>query len=147
MKILMIVVMVLVGSCATIPTNQEFLVGDPGPALQDPNKQAMEAIGRLLIDSWSAHYRLCEPQKAYRKLPQLGGGGPTVYGWMVCGEVNAKNRSGGYNGWQPVAVFFRGGSSPEVEWKNTAFQWCGGELGGLITPGKGSTNYNCPEIK
>lgn len=146
-KILMFIALMLLAGCATVPTNQEFVTGDPGPSLEDPSKRAVEAIGRNLIDSWSAHYRLCEPQKAWRKLPQFGGGGPTVYGWMVCGEVNAKNRSGGYTGWKPVAVFFRAGSPPETEWGNTAFQWCGGELGGFITPGKSSTNFGCPEIK
>jgi hypothetical protein len=35
-------------------------------------------------------------------------GGPTVEGWGYCYLVNAKNRLGGYTGYQPIYVVFSG---------------------------------------
>ncbi len=134
-------------SCASMqPTQLEISSANYGPVPEDIKEKAIAAIGRTLIDPWSARYRFCGPFREYLRSGPVWNQNVT-YGWMLCGEVNSKNRLGGYTGWQEIAVFFSNGQPFDLEWKHSAFLWCGGVPGRFITRGTESRNYGCPEIK
>ncbi len=65
-----------------------------------------EHISASLIDPTSPLFTFDTPRKGYTK---EGGAFNTdeLFGWRVCGSVNAKNRFGGYTGRVPYFALFK----------------------------------------
>ena len=82
--------------------------GAPPPA--DYQALTMTHIGAKLIDPLSALYEFQPPKKEYVFKARQGETQPSpVFGWLVCGNVNAKNRMGGYVGRVPFYAMFKNG--------------------------------------
>ncbi|UPT53154.1 hypothetical protein [Synechococcus phage Ssp-JY42] len=64
------------------------------PGLDVAARTARDALDRALIDYQSARFRDVRADRAPKD--------PNFI--TFCGMVNAKNRSGGYTGWGPIAV-------------------------------------------
>lgn len=62
----------------------------------------------VLKDPESARYRIGRPVKAYANNGLVHGGGVAWAGYLVDVQVNAKNSFGGYTGFKPYMVLFRG---------------------------------------
>ncbi len=55
-----------------------------------------------LFDSGSAQYKFDQtPTQGHLTMGNI-----REFGWFMCGEVNAKNRMGGYVGYRPFLVYF-----------------------------------------
>jgi len=102
---------VLLAACAgTVegPTLEETSAADYGAA---PDAAKIDdivkaAIGEDLVDPYSAMYTFKAPVKSWWVM-----GGQHVFGFAICGTVNAKNRMGGYVGAAPYVVFYKNGST------------------------------------
>jgi len=84
------------------PTPQQIAeadYGDPPSKYQDSIKGV---ISPKLFDPYSAIYTFSVPDKGWNNML-----GKTIYGYSVCGSINAKNRFGGYVGAKPFYSFFR----------------------------------------
>ncbi len=97
----------LLSGCATGPTPQQLANADYGPPPPANYKDLVKKEFELqLIDPVSAIYRFNEPSQGYIKASPLYGTQLT-FGWRACGLINAKNRFGGYVGWEPFFVLFK----------------------------------------
>ena len=78
---------------AVKPSSQE--------AAQEAVKQYFE---RSLFDPEAARYRLPLPPTRGSRLALLKA--DREFGWFMCGEINGKNRMGGYTGYKTFFVYF-----------------------------------------
>ena len=86
-------VAVLVGGCASRPTQQEMSAADYGSYPTDYEQIIRSYMQRTLKDPESARYEfLNQPQTAWTSM------GGKKYGYAVCAYINAKNSFGGYVG-------------------------------------------------
>lgn len=100
-----------VTGCASADMQKQaasFNFGAP-PTADQVEKSVPAYFTNVLIDPFSAHYQYGVPYKAWLKAGLIQGGGIAWEGWAVDVNVNAKNRLGGYTGWQPYHVAFTGG--------------------------------------
>jgi len=74
------------------------VVADYGTYPSDYEELAKERITDKLIDPESARFRFGEPVKAYVNNGLIYGGNVVFTGYVVPVMVNAKNRMGGYTG-------------------------------------------------
>ena len=86
--------------CATTPTRQEFETADYGSYPEKYEEIIKANYYPRLIDPYSAMYDFYKPVKAWNRLAN-------VFGWVVCGTINAKNRMGGYTGATPFYFLFK----------------------------------------
>lgn len=121
----------LISSCAFDkalrgPSLEEQAKADHGEIPPDYKELVKEHFYQNLFDPYSAKYEFCEPYKAwasyYRPQPHV------LYGWAVCGTVNAKNRLGGYTGRKLFWSFFHKGKLIEVKAENPAIDPCTGYI-------------------
>jgi len=98
--IIFISLSILIASCAMRPTPDQFAAADYGPYPSNYENMIKEYYSKQLIDPYSAVFTFGRPQKAWNG---LGGG---LFGWVVCGTMNAKNRFGGYVGAKHYYVLF-----------------------------------------
>lgn len=78
--------------------------GPPPP--KDYVQGFLNAVMATLIDPYSAIVRNVKPpKKGWLKIYQ-GLDKVNKYGWMMCGEMNGKNRFGGYVGFRPTIVVY-----------------------------------------
>ena len=54
----------------------------------------------------TAVFKFSEPTRAYTNFGSLWGGEISWYGWIVDIELNAKNRLGGYVGFESYIILF-----------------------------------------
>jgi hypothetical protein len=95
----------LVG-CASAPrpTAQQIEAADCGPFPTNYEEIIKSVASKNLIDPYSAQYTFSQPVKQLNRMT-----GNPVWGWAVCGTVNAKNRFGGYVGAKPYyALIYKG---------------------------------------
>lgn len=112
MKALKIVVLAagllpLIHGCATPISAERLANADYGPPPPANYKEQVEnRIKRNLLDPTSPLFEMGEPSKGYtRESPMFNTS--EMFGWKVCGTVNAKNRFGGYVGRVPFFALFR----------------------------------------
>lgn len=102
-----ILIMLMISSCTSMPTKDELEGADYGiPPKDNKVGEVYEQIIRgTLIDPSSIQTRnIQQPQKFWTK-----NGKRLSAFWLICGEVNAKNRFGGYTGFKPEMVWFKTG--------------------------------------
>lgn len=90
-----------------MPTPDQY--GAP-PSNEQVETAVKSYFEHVLFDPFSAHYEFGGRYRAYRIAPLIAGGGVEWKGWAVDVRVNAKNRMGGYTGWQGYHVQFTGDS-------------------------------------
>lgn len=95
---------------ASGPTPQEIAAADYGPPPPAEYQQIIkDRFAQTLIDPTSPLYTFDEPRRSYvLEAPMYGR--PRMFGWRVCGTVNAKNRMGGYTGKDQFLALFRNGA-------------------------------------
>jgi hypothetical protein len=91
------------------PNAEELARADYGPPPVNYESAIREHLNRALFDPFSAHIEVGRPEQAWYGTQ----GGLAVprdirFGWRVPVRVNAKNRYGGYVGWQNYFFTFRG---------------------------------------
>jgi hypothetical protein len=93
------------GACATYePTQLDIARGmeAAAPESLEASEQAAQAyFSQSLFDPDSALMRVSEPINSHMAIRGEG-----AHGWFMCGELNAKNRMGGYVGYRPFWVYF-----------------------------------------
>jgi hypothetical protein len=94
-------------ACATMPTQKEIDKADYGsPISQDlAEAKAKEFLSGYLKDPMSATYQWKAVYQGWFK----GFRRATVYGYILDGNINAKNSYGGYVGASPFRFVFRNG--------------------------------------
>lgn len=104
---ILIVALCLFG-CASTPIEKTRLAnanyGPPPPA--DHQQIIKDKINGHLFDPTSPIYEFETPIKGYTQKSSYFETGES-FGWVVCGNVNAKNRYGGYVGRTPFFVLFQ----------------------------------------
>ena len=106
-KLLMILgIFLLTISCASTsrPSPEQINSADCGPFPSNYQELIKGALNPSLLDPYSAIYSFAEPQKGWNNM-----GSEPIYGWTVCGTVNAKNRFGGYVGIRPFYSMINNG--------------------------------------
>lgn len=106
--------------CATGPTAEDINAYDYGPP---PTKEqiiaaAEPAVRNLLRDPESAQFRwggYPVLRSYYRKILQ-----GAVFGYVTCGEVNARNGFGGYTGYDPFVVVWDKGRIVSIDMEGAA---------------------------
>ena len=104
MALLMIVgIFGILSGCATTPrpTAEQINMANCGPLPSNHEVAIKMIIDPHLFDPYSAVYTFSKPEKAWNNMA-----GDSIYGWRVCGTINAKNRFGGYIGSAPFYAFF-----------------------------------------
>jgi hypothetical protein len=106
-KLAAILMVVLLLGCATAmdfrPNPQDRADSNFGPYPDNYKEITKEYLSRNLFDPYSAVYTFNAPLKVRMA------GGPSPFGWAVCGTINAKNRLGGYVGAGDYLVKIRDG--------------------------------------
>ena len=99
--------------CATInssyaPTEEELANADYGEKPTQYKEQIETYVKAILIDPESVQFTdYSTPKKDW--LSKFSGlGSIKYYGWLVCVDVNAKNRYGGYAGRKTYYFIFQG---------------------------------------
>lgn len=106
MRVLRFAGLLILSSCATSSPPNVATIG-PVPTI-DPEPQIRAAMELLLVDAESARYRRVGGPVPGRAQQPIMMGGRVVDGWGFCYMVNAKNRLGGYTGFQPYYFVFQG---------------------------------------
>lgn len=98
--------LLLILACAgtSRQTDQPITQADYGPYPSNYEQAIKDAVSPTLIDPYSAVYELGLVKQGKNSMA-----GDTVYGWNICGTINAKNRMGGYVGPKPVYAMFKDG--------------------------------------
>jgi hypothetical protein len=97
----------LTACLAPIPTQHQIESTDVGPYPSEYQQIVKDALGKELLDPYSAVYSDWKgPQQGYAGDRFTG----FAFGWRVCVSVNAKNRMGGYVGARPYAFVIRNGA-------------------------------------
>lgn len=107
-KIISIIFLVaLLAGCASAPrpTAQQIEAADCGPFPTNYEEIIKSVASKNLIDPYSAQYTFSQPVKQLNRMTSN-----PVWGWAVCGTVNAKNRFGGYVGAKPYYALINNGS-------------------------------------
>ena len=81
---------------ASLPTSADF---EPMPLSAAQVATVQAAIRNKLVDPDSAQFRSLQAERRKDRSDNT---------YTVCGEVNARNRMGGYNGFQPFSVLVTG---------------------------------------
>ncbi len=93
------------------PANPEVVASaDYGAYPKNYESIVKSYISSTLKDPFSARFQFKKPFKAYLRNAPVTGGEPSVFGYMVYANVNAKNSYGAYVGWKPYKVLIRNGN-------------------------------------
>lgn len=101
-KIALALFVLVLAGCAVLKPAPDADYGTMPTAYEQPIKA--QILGALK-DPDSARIKLHQPRKAYRVTNWVE---PTLYGYLVVAEVNAKNSYGGYTGYKDYLVFMDG---------------------------------------
>jgi hypothetical protein len=104
--------LLLLSACASgPPTREELLSADYGSpiAQQDAEARAKEFLKEYLKDPASAIYEWNPVYNGWVREAPLSGGG-LKFGYLLDGNINAKNSYGGYTGFAPYQFFFHNGN-------------------------------------
>lgn len=106
-KIFIVFTLILFLGCAAAPrpTASQLANADYGPYPSNYEQIIKDIISPILIDPYSAVLNLNAPKQGYNNMVD-----GIIYGWNVCGTVNAKNRFGGYVGPKPIYAMIKNGA-------------------------------------
>lgn len=111
--VLSFLTLLFLSGCATTnstyaPTDEEIDKASYGEKPTQYKQRIETYVKSSLIDTESAQFtNYSEPKKDW--LAKFEGfGGVKYFSWLVCVEVNAKNRYGGYVGRKPYFFIFQG---------------------------------------
>lgn len=95
--ILIAIPSLLLAACG--PTQQEIEQADYGPKPEDSEEIAERFVRGHLVDPDGARFShsTWSPVQGYSGTGFMGAG-DAEFGWVHCGQVNARNRMGGYTG-------------------------------------------------
>lgn len=103
-----LILMMLIGACATQISQEKLKSADYGPPPPDNYQEIIRNhFAKTLIDPTSPIYEFGTPRKGYTREAPLFNTHES-FGWVVCGTLNSKNRFGGYVGSVPFFVLFHG---------------------------------------
>lgn len=103
--LLVFIVLLLLTSCAKLPTDSEIQNADYGPYPENYQEIIKNYYSEKLYDPYSAMYTFRKgPEKSFMRT--FNG---IVYLWRVTGTVNGKNKFGGYVGAKPFEVYIKHG--------------------------------------
>ena len=99
--LLIVLVGVLVGACASGPTPQQLQTADYGSEISASDAEVMVRswFDEVLKDAESARYKFSTPTTGWQK-PDASVWGDTFFGYRVEVKVNARNSYGGYGGYE-----------------------------------------------
>ena len=106
MKILALIFTLILASCSTHLTRDEWSNINFGKKPNNPNYLIEQSLKRVLIDPDSLKLSCDEPKQGWASKDNFFN--QIKYGWLVFCTVNAKNRFGGYTGNTPYIYLFRG---------------------------------------
>jgi hypothetical protein len=95
----------ILAACVAKPSSPEIQMMETAvkPTSADTAQAAVKAyFDRTLIDPQSATYRFPFPVTQ----GSLTTADVRQFGWFMCGEINSKNRLGGYTGYDTFLVYF-----------------------------------------
>lgn len=92
------------GGCYKTVPSAAVQQADCGPIPTNAESQINAWLERNLKDFGSAIVKLGPPRKDYSNIAH--GRNVISYGWTIDAEINAKNRYGGYAGFQQYQFFF-----------------------------------------
>lgn len=103
------------GGCLTVEPPSSFELGlrdkAPAPASRAAVEEAVKAAAAAtLLDPYSAQYVFQDPVRSI-----YADYSDRMFGWFVCGTVNAKNRFGGYVGATTFMAHLSGADVVSVE--------------------------------
>lgn len=137
-KLFLLAVCLFLFGCATVPqpTPDQLRSANYGSPPQYVGEQIISYFDQNLIDPLSGIYRFCQPFRTYYYTygPVWNRNPQTYYGWAVCGEVNAKNRMGGYMGRSQFWVFFRDGQIFAILQDYPSYDLCQNQMNQCQTP-------------
>ena len=114
--IVLIFTMLLLSSCSFGPPTLENLSSaDYGSPIsqQDAEAQAQQFLRRYLKDPDSASYEWNPVYRGWMREAPIHGGG-LKFGYILDGNINAKNSFGGYTGLKPYKFVFYNGNIVSV---------------------------------
>jgi len=127
----------LVG-CVAPPTAEEIATMNSAvkPSSQEAAQEAVKRyFERSLFDAEAARYRFpLPPTRGSRlALPRAD----REFGWFMCGEINGKNRMGGYTGYKTFFAYFSptvpdtvvDGVIADIDEFGVVDKWCKGVYG------------------
>lgn len=100
--------LILVSGCMPLSTDPGDMDCGPSPTIEEINTGIQAWCDMFLLDPSSAQIRNINTV-AKRKWQNLRN--PPIAGWEVTFEVNAKNRMGGYAGFQRREILMRNGQA------------------------------------
>lgn len=124
-----LVVAVAIGGCAGAPSDADLRKADYGsPISQDAaERQAVAYLETKLKDPGSAEYKWSPVERGWARDPVITGGA-VYYGYLLVGQVNARNSYGGYVGYRKYQFMFQNGKLRQA-WGEEA-----GSYGSIMAP-------------
>jgi hypothetical protein len=112
MRLVAIVFLILCGlaGCAGAPSEDQLRSADYGSAISqaDAERLAVAFLEARLKDPQSAQYKWSPVERGWARDPVITGG-TLYYGYLLVGQVNAKNSYGGYVGYRKYQFMFQNG--------------------------------------
>jgi hypothetical protein len=106
MKLATLIALALLAGCVSMPTPQETGSANYGPYPSGYQQIVHQYFDATLKDPGSAQYAAMTKPKQYWVHRGLN---TTVYGYLVCTAINAKNSFGGYVGFRNAGFLIRDG--------------------------------------
>lgn len=114
-------ILLLTCSCASLaPTPQELATADYGekPSDEECLAKLKEYGERVLIDPMSAmYYTGISPFKGWARIKYSA----PIYGWIFSGQINSKNRMGGYVGRREFIMLYNKGSVIPITYDHSTY--------------------------
>lgn len=106
-RVVAIVSLAMICSCAQGPARREVVDADYGPPLSIDYREAIREHMDSLFFYWkTAQYKFTQPYTGwFQDEPELGG--EIHYGYKIDVLINARNSKGKYIGFQPYTFLFR----------------------------------------
>lgn len=103
-------VVLTLSGCASAPSEADLRSADYGtPIAQDEaERQAVSYLETRLLDAASAQYKWASIERGWARDAIISGGG-VYYGYLLVGQINAKNSYGGYVGFRRYQFIFQNG--------------------------------------
>ncbi|PKN20913.1 MAG: hypothetical protein CVU71_03800 [Deltaproteobacteria bacterium HGW-Deltaproteobacteria-6] len=112
---------------------------NPGPVPTNYEQAIKNIVNPHLVDPYSAVYTFNKPSSGRNTMSGV------IYGWHVCGTVNAKNRMGGYSGANPFYAMIKNDTVVRFIYKSILIPdtFSMGILSGAISEGGNSMGKFC----
>ena len=129
----LVIVLVMVGGCATMPSPEEIASLDYGSRVTVDYKSTIKSyMSNTLYDPYTAHFQFGTPTQFWFSKPPLRGGG-IVAGYAVATRINAKNKLGAYVGYKPYVFMFKNNQIIDVMGPGELKLTSGGALAQLFS--------------